>query len=98
MQIIIFNKELELYSYHMRIEVKESKSNEFISFLSPILDECRKEEGCLDFYFSKDIETENIYCLTSNWSSKETMENHFKRKNHSLLIGAAKVLGESFKK
>jgi quinol monooxygenase YgiN len=85
-----------LSSYQIRIELEENKVDEFVEFLIPMLGEFRKEEGCQDYRMCRDMEKENIYGVTSEWLDSNSMDRHFKRKNFSLLIGAAKVLGENF--
>jgi quinol monooxygenase YgiN len=90
------NREHDLFSYQLRIELKKSNINEFVEFLASISDELRKEQGCLELNLYRDIEQENNYGVVSEWNSQGSMEQHFKRKNFSLLLGAAKVLGESF--
>ena len=54
-----------------------------------------KENGSHDVSFYKDLEKENTYGLVGEWKTREAMEKHFKNKNFSVLIGAAKVLSET---
>ena len=58
----------------------------------------RKEEGCLDFTLYRDLEKENTYGVIAEWKTQLDMEKHFKRNNYSVLISAAKVLGEDLEK
>ena len=84
----------KVISYQLRIVIKENKLDEFIESLLSMLDDFRNEEGCLDFNLYRDLEKENTYGVIADWKSQLDMDKHFKRNNYSVLIGAAKVLGE----
>ena len=83
-----------MISYQLRIVIKKNKLDEFIESVLSMSDEFRKEEGCLDFNLYRDLEKENTYCVIFEWKSQLDMDKHFKRNNYSVLIGAAKILGE----
>lgn len=85
-----------MYSYQVRIEIKEDKIDEFVEFLSSFRERLRKEEGCISLNLYRDIEDPNNYGVISEWKTRDYMERHFKRKQFSLLVGAAKVLGEHY--
>ena len=44
----------------------------------------------------RDSEKENTYSVVGEWQIRQTMETHFKTLNFEVLIGAAKVLGDTF--
>ncbi len=44
----------------------------------------------------KDLDEEHAYCIVAEWGTHEAMQKHFKTPKFEVLIGAAKVLGESF--
>jgi quinol monooxygenase YgiN len=83
-----------LISYQLRIVIKKNKLDEFHESLLSMLDDFRKEEGCLGFNLYRDLEKENTYAVIAEWKTQLDMKKHFKRNNYSVLIGAAKVLGE----
>ena len=85
-----------MFSYQVMIEIKEDSINEFVEFLSSITNELRKEGGCLSLNLYHDIEEENNYGVISEWKTREAMDKHFKRKQFSLLVGAAEVLSENY--
>ena len=76
-----------MFSYQVRIEIKEDKIDEFIEFLSSFRERLREEEGCLTLNLYRDIEDANNYGVISEWKTKEDMEKHFKRNQFSLLLG-----------
>lgn len=85
-----------MFSYQVRVEIKEDKIIEFIEFLSSIREDLRKEKGCLSLNLYRDIEKETNYGVISEWKTREAMDKHFKRTQFSLLVGAARVLGENY--
>ena len=56
----------------------------------------RKEKGCLDHSVYRDSEKENIYSVVGEWKTRPAMEKHFQTHDFELVIGAARVLGETF--
>ena len=85
-----------MFSYQLKLVVAEKKLDEFIDSLSFLSSGIRKEQGCLDFSLCRDLEKKNAYRVLGEWKTRPAMEGHFKRKKFSVLIGAARVLGEDF--
>ena len=85
-----------MFLYQLKIVVLENKLDEFISSLRFLSSEIRKERGCLDFRFYRDFEKKDAFRVLAEWKTRQAMEAHFKRKKFSVLIGAARVLGEDF--
>ena len=56
----------------------------------------RKQKGCLGHSVYRDSEKENKYLVVGDWETRQSMEKHFQTREFELLLGAAKVLGESF--
>ena len=89
-------KDREMFSYQLTLVVPENKLDEFIGSLHFLSSEIRKEQGCLDFRFYRDFEKKDAYRVLTVWRTRQAMEAHFKREKFSVLIGAARVLGEDF--
>jgi quinol monooxygenase YgiN len=86
-----------MFSYQLKLVIKESKIDEFIECLHSLIEGLRKENGCLDVSFYRDLEKENTYSLIGDWQTQVARDKHFKNKNFVVLIGAARVLSETFK-
>ena len=82
--------------YQLRIVVAENNFDEFIESLFSLSSGIRKEQGCLDFSFYRDLEKKDVYSVIGEWKTRQTMEKHFKQKSFPVLIGAASVLGKDF--
>jgi hypothetical protein len=44
----------------------------------------------------RDLEKQNAYSDFGKWKTRQAMDGHFKREKFSVLMGAARVLGEDF--
>jgi quinol monooxygenase YgiN len=56
----------------------------------------RKEKGCVDCCVYQDVDEEHAFCIVAEWETREAMQEHFLTQRFQVLIGAAKVLGETF--
>jgi quinol monooxygenase YgiN len=85
-----------MLAYRLKIEVKPYKPDEFINSMRSLSRSIRRQKGCLDFRVYQDSDKENTYLVVGEWKTRQAMEKHFQTREFELLIGAAKVLGESF--
>jgi quinol monooxygenase YgiN len=70
--------------------------DEFVKSMRSFARKIRKEKGCRGYSVYRDFEKENTYSLVGEWRTRKAMETHFKTLNFEVLIGAARVLGETF--
>ena len=82
--------------YQLKIEIKPYKSDEFVNSMRLLLPKICKQKGCLDFSVYQDSEKENTYIVVGEWQTRQAMEKHFQTQEFELLIGAVRVLGETF--
>jgi len=85
-----------MFFYQLKLVVAENKFDEFVDSLGFLSSGIREEQGCLDFSLTRDLEKKDTYRVLGEWKAHQAMEDHFKREKFSLLIGAARVLGEDF--
>ncbi len=83
-------------AYRLNIAIKPYKPDEFIISMRSLLGSIRKGKGCLAFNVYQDSDQENMYLVVGDWETHKDMEKHFKTNDFELLIGAARVLGETF--
>jgi quinol monooxygenase YgiN len=89
-------EDYELLFYQIKIIVKPYKTDEFVKSMRPFSRKIRKEKGCLGCSVYRDSEKENTYSVVGEWKTRPAMEKHFQTHDFEVLIGAAKVLGETF--
>ena len=82
--------------YQLKIEIKPYKPDEFVNSMRSFLPKICKQKGCLDFRVYQDSDNENTYIVVGEWQTRQAMEKHFQTHEFELLIGAARVLGETF--
>ena len=82
--------------YLIKVVLKYYKDDEFIGTMRTLSKKIRKEEDCLRFDLYRDMEKDNAFTMVGVWKSRKAMEKHFKYQNYKVMIGAAKVLGESY--
>ena len=86
-----------MHLYQIQIEVMEGKADELKRSLRTHWFEFLKEEGCIRYDVYEQFENKNSFCLIGEFNSYGSMETHFKTKSFGIFIGAAGVLGKSFK-
>ena len=85
-----------MFLYQLTLVVRGKNLDEFIDSLQFLSCGIREEEGCLDFSLYRDLAKKDAYLVVGEWKTRQAMEVHFKREKFSVLIGAARVLGEDF--
>jgi len=85
-----------LLIYQLKIELKPYKADEFDETMHAFSRRICKEKGCLGYSVFRDSENENTYSLVGEWKTLQAMGKHFKTHDFEVLIGAARVLGETF--
>jgi quinol monooxygenase YgiN len=56
--------------------IKEGKVEEFKNLAEELIDESRKESGCISYSLNQDINNKNILTFIEKWESKEDIEIH----------------------
>ncbi len=82
--------------YQIKIVIKPHKSDEFIKSMRSLISGIRKQKGCVGYCLYQDSEKENTYSLVGEWKTRQAMEKHFQAHDFEVLIGATRVLGETF--
>ena len=82
--------------YQIKIVIKQYKTDEFVKSMRSFSRKIRQEKGCLGYSVYRDSEKENTYSVIGEWKRRPAMEKHFKTQNFEVMIGAARVLGETF--
>jgi quinol monooxygenase YgiN len=82
--------------YFLNIEIKPYKVDEFFDSMQSFTHRIRKNNECLDFNLYRNSEKENSYIVIGKWKTRQALERHFQRNEFELLLGAARVLGETF--
>ena len=82
--------------YLIKVVIKHYKDDEFIGTMRTLSKKIRNEKDCVRFELYRDLEKDNAFTMVGVWKSRKAMENHFQDQNYKVMVGAAKVLGESY--
>ena len=82
--------------YQIKIVIKQYKTGEFVKSMRSFSRKIRQEKGCLGYSVYRDSEKENTYSVVGEWKTRPAMVKHFKTQDFEVIIGAARVLGETF--
>ena len=85
-----------MLTYQIKIVIKPFKTDEFVKSICSFSRRIRKQKGCLGYSGYQDSEKENTYLVVGDWETRKSMEKHFQSSEFELLIGASRVLGETF--
>jgi quinol monooxygenase YgiN len=80
----------------INIHADATKRNELLQTCRLIFDKTRQEKGCVDCRVLKDIDNENLISLEETWEWRSHMDKHFRSDRFSALIGAIKILSETY--
>ncbi len=82
--------------YQIKIEVRKFKTDELVNSMRSFARRIRKQKDCLGYRVYRDFEKENTFILVGEWKTRQAMEKHFRTQDFEVLIGATRVLGETF--
>ena len=85
-----------MFIYQIKTVIKPYKTDEFIKSMLSFSPKIRKEKGCVGYSVYRDSEKENTYSVVGEWKTRQAMEKHFHSPDFEVLVGAARVLGETF--
>ena len=75
---LIKNFREEQFMIHIlaSFKVKNDKLSDFIKLCNELIEESRKEEGCLSYHLQQNTERENYLVFVEEWKSNEAIEKH----------------------
>ncbi len=85
-----------MFIYQLKIKINPYKPEEFLKSVGSFLPNIRKHKGCVCYSVYRDSEKKNTYSLIGEWKTRKALEEHFQTNDFEVLIGSAKVLGETF--
>ncbi|WP_320048084.1 putative quinol monooxygenase [uncultured Ilyobacter sp.] len=67
--------------------LKEGKTDEFKNLTRELIDETRKEKGCIEYILYEDIENGGVFTFIEKWEDMDCLQDHF-QSEHFKKIGA----------
>ena len=72
----------------LRINVRPEKRKELSQTLQSIVEQVRKEGGCLHSGFYQDFENENDFLMVEEWATQKDSDDHLRSDIFTVLMGA----------
>jgi quinol monooxygenase YgiN len=74
------------------MNVRPEKRKELRQTIRSIVDEVRKENGCVDSTFYQNSENENDFFLVEEWETRQALNDHLRSARFTVLMGARSLL------
>lgn len=81
-----------MISIQIRIFAPQDKVSELIQFTNYIVDNIRKEDGCLKCDVLQDTSNNQLLIIDELWDSKQAAQTHLESTNLAALSGAKSIL------
>lgn len=75
---------------------RENKRKELLNACQMIVDQTRKEAGCIDSCVLKGEKDENGIILEQHWKQRHLLDGYFRSHHFSALLGAMKLLAVTY--
>ena len=76
----------------IKMNVRPEKRKELRQTIRSIVQEVRKENGCVDSTFYQNSENENDFFLFEEWENRQVLDDHLRSARFTVLMGAKSLL------
>ena len=76
----------------VKMKVRPEKRKELSQTLLSIVDQVRKESGCLHAGFYHDVENEDDFFVVEEWATEKDSDNHLRSDIFEVLVGAGSLM------
>jgi quinol monooxygenase YgiN len=76
----------------VRMKVWPEKRKELSQTLHSIVEQLRKESGCLHSGFYQDVENEKDFLVVSEWATQKDLDDHLRSDIFTVLMGAGSLM------
>ena len=75
-----------------RIKVRPEKRKELSQTLLSIVEQVRKESGCMHAEFYQDVESETDFLVVEQWATPKDADDHLRSDLFTVLMGAGSLM------
>jgi quinol monooxygenase YgiN len=76
----------------VRIDVRPEKRKELSQTLQSIVEQVRKESGCLHARFYQEVESETDFLVVEEWATQKDSEDHLRSDIFTVLLGSGSLM------
>jgi len=77
-----------------KLTIKKEGIDIFIENAKKLVEETRKEEGCISYQLLQDINNEQVFIFNEEWASAEALDKHMKSEHFALMQEIQKQIQE----
>jgi len=60
----------------VEVEIKDGKQEELLNIIKPLVEGSQKEEGCIEYHFYKQSDSDTSYVFIEKWKDQEALDFH----------------------
>ena len=76
----------------IKIKVRPEKRKELTQTLNSIVEQVRKENGCLHSGFYQDLENEEDFLVVEEWATQKDSDDHLRSDIFTVILGAGSLM------
>jgi quinol monooxygenase YgiN len=76
----------------IKIKVRPEKRKELAQTLNSIVEQVRKEHGCLHSGFYQDLENEEDFLVVEEWATQKDSDAHLRSDIFTVILGAGSLM------
>jgi len=77
---------------HIKMNVRPEKRKELWQTISSIVQEVRRENGCVDSTFYQNAENENDFFVVEEWETRQELDEYLRSAGFTVMMGAGSLL------
>lgn len=82
--------------FEITVHPHKTKRKELLNACQMIVEQTRKEDGCIDSRLLKGEKDENSIILEQHWKQRHLLEDYFRSDHFTALLGAMKLLSTNY--
>ena len=76
----------------IRMKVRPEKRKELSQTLLPIVEQVKKESGCMQAGFYQNVDNETDFLMVEEWATQKDSEDHLRSDIFAVLLGAGTLM------
>jgi len=76
----------------IKIKARPEKRKELTQTLNSIVEQVRKENGCLHSGFYQDLENEEDFLVVEEWATQKDSDDHLRSDIFTVILGAGSLM------
>lgn len=74
--------------------IKEEKMSEVLGIIKELIEETRKEEGCIKYELFQDLQNKGVITFIEEWENMETLQKHMNSEHFKRIVPKVQAFTE----